>query len=138
MFRQEIEIDLLIDVFEEDRLSSVAARRHIVRQAGHNNAGKTCNRQSLALSEQTANMYGVAEFYPKPLPRYQYCVPVTHKTFQQEIHAADCCVIASSKNAFPRPVTMAPASARPKARMVISHSSIGASVGNGQCCIRSQ
>jgi hypothetical protein len=44
LFGEQIAIDALIDVFEEDRLAAIAARRHVMRMSGNHDARQACHR----------------------------------------------------------------------------------------------
>jgi len=47
---------LVVAILEEDRLTPIAARRHMVREAGNHDARKAGHRRSLAQTEQKGNM----------------------------------------------------------------------------------
>ena len=53
---QHVEVDILIAVLEEDRLATVAARGHVMRAAGSNNAGEAGHEGRLDRKEHNGNI----------------------------------------------------------------------------------
>jgi hypothetical protein len=58
LFGQEGAIDVLVAVFEESRLSSIAAPRHMMRATGNDDAGETGHARAVSWQEHKGSMRG--------------------------------------------------------------------------------
>jgi len=61
---EHVAIDVLIAVFEKYRLAPVAARRHVMRISGNDDARETSHARPISRRERKVNNSPVAEFAP--------------------------------------------------------------------------